>query len=116
MLRPAFAGGRYTLWPSGWRLRSSASADRSRPGIGGRLSSPPSGEVGCGTSCALDALCIGWNFLPVNPGPSRLSLVWWIRRACAGLLLPRPLGAIGGLSDFSPADFSSLRLCLVERI
>ena len=24
---------------------------------------------------------------------SRLSLVWWIRRACAGLLLPRPLGA-----------------------
>ena len=24
---------------------------------------------------------------------SRLSLAWWIRRACAGLLLPRPLGA-----------------------
>ena len=24
---------------------------------------------------------------------SRLSLSWWIRRACAGLLLPRPLGA-----------------------
>ena len=24
---------------------------------------------------------------------SRLSLAWWIRRACAGLLLPRPFGA-----------------------
>ena len=24
---------------------------------------------------------------------SRLSFAWWIRRACAGLLLPRPLGA-----------------------
>ena len=24
---------------------------------------------------------------------SRLSLAWWIRRACAGLLLPRPLSA-----------------------
>ena len=44
---------------------------------------------------------------------SRISLAWWIRRACADLLLPRP---VGGLSDFSPADFSSLRLCLVERI
>ena len=39
---------------------------------------------------------------------SRLSLAWWIRRACAGLLLPPPLGA--------PADFSSLRLCLVDRV
>ena len=55
-------------------------------------------------------------FFPVNPGSSRLSLAWWIRRACAGLLLPRPLSAVGGLSDFSPADFSSLRLCLIERI
>ena len=24
---------------------------------------------------------------------SRLSFAWWIQRACAGLLLPRPLGA-----------------------
>ena len=24
---------------------------------------------------------------------SRLSFAWWFRRACAGLLLPRPLGA-----------------------
>ena len=103
MFRPASAGGRYTLWPSGWRLRSSASADRSCPGMGGRLSSPPSGEAGCGTSRILDALCIGQNFFPVNPGSSSLSLVWWIQRACAGLLLPRPLGAVGGLSDFSPA-------------
>ena len=116
VFRPASAGGRYTLWPSGWRLRSSASADRSRPGMGGRLSSPPSGEAGGGTSCTLDAWCIGRNFFPVNPGSSRLSLVWWIRRACASVLLPRPLGAVGGLSDFSPADFSSLQLCLVERI
>ena len=116
MFRPASAGGRYTLWPLGWRLRSSASADRSRPGMGGRLSSPPLGEACSGTSGTLDAWCIGRNFFPVNPGSSRLSLVWWIRRACASLLLPRPLGADGGLSDFSPADFSSLWLCLVERI
>ena len=39
---PASAGGRSPLWPSGWRRRSSAAADRSRPGMGGRLSSPPS--------------------------------------------------------------------------
>ena len=32
-------------------------------------------------------------FFPVDPGSSRLSLVWWIRRAGASLLLPRPLGA-----------------------
>ena len=113
VFRPASACGRYTFWPSGWRLRSSASADWSRPGMGGRLSSPPSGEAGCGTSCTLDAMCFGRNFFSVNPGSSRLSLVWWIQRACAGLLLPRPLGAVGGLSDFSPADFFSLRLCLV---
>ena len=104
------------LWPSGWRLRSSASANQSRPGMGGRLFSPPPGEAGCGTSCTLDALCVGRNLFPVNPGSSRLSLVWWIQRAWAGLLLPRPLGAVGGLSNFSPADFSSLRLSLVERI
>ena len=59
---PTSAGGRYTLWLSGWRLRSSASADRSRPGMGGRLSSPPSGEAGFCTSCTLGALCIGRNF------------------------------------------------------
>ena len=51
---PASAGGRSPLWPSGWRLRSSTAADRSRPGMGGRLSSPPSGEAGCGNSCTLD--------------------------------------------------------------
>ena len=89
VFQPAFEGGHYTLW----RLRSSASAGRSRPGMGGRLSSPPSGEAGGGTSCTLDAWCIGQNFFPVNPGSSRLSLVWWIRRDCASLLLPNPLGA-----------------------
>ena len=40
----------------------------SRTGMGGRLSSPPSGEAGCGNSCTLDALCIGRNFFPVTPG------------------------------------------------
>ena len=30
-----------------------------------------------------------WSIL----ASSRLSLAWWIRQACAGLLLPRPLGA-----------------------
>ena len=45
-----------------------AAADRLRTGMGGRLSSPPSGEAGCGNSCTLDALCIGRNFFPVNPG------------------------------------------------
>ena len=68
MFRPASAGDRSPLWPSGWRLRSSAAADGSRTGMGGRLSSPPSGEAGCGNSCTLDALCIGWNFFPVTPG------------------------------------------------
>ena len=68
VFQPASAGGRSPLWPSGWRLRSSAAADRSLPGMGGRLSSPPLGEAGCGNSCTLDALCVGRNFFPVNPG------------------------------------------------
>ena len=98
VFRPASAGGRYTLWPSGWRLRSSASADRSRPGMGGRPSSPPSGEAGCGTSCTLDALCIGRNFFPVNPGSSRLSLVWWF----SGLVQVFSCLALSVLSEASP--------------
>ena len=68
VFRPASAGDRSPLWPSGWRLLSFATADWSRPGMGGRLSSPPSGEVGCGNSCPLDALCISRNFFPVTPG------------------------------------------------
>ena len=48
VFRPASAGGRSPLWPSDWQRRSSAAADRSRPGMGGRLSSLPSGEAGCG--------------------------------------------------------------------
>ena len=45
---------------------------------------------------------------------SRLSFAWWIRWACACCLaLSVP---VGSLSDFSPADFSLLRLCLVDRI
>ena len=39
-------------------------------------------------SCAL----AGISFRSILAS-SRLSLAWWIRRACAGLLLPRPLGA-----------------------
>ena len=38
--------------------------------------------------CALARISF-WSIL----ASSRLSLAWWIRRACAGLLLPRPLGA-----------------------
>ena len=68
VFRPASAGDRSPLWLSGWRLRSSAAADGSRTGMGGRLSSLPSGEAGCGNSCTLDALCIGRDFFPVNPG------------------------------------------------
>ena len=45
-----------------------ATADGSRTGMGGHLSSPPSGVAGCGNSCALEALCIDRNFFPVNPG------------------------------------------------
>ena len=66
--RPASAGDRSPLRPSSWRLRSSAAADGSHTGMGGRLSSSPSGEAGCGNFCALDALCIGRNFFPVSPG------------------------------------------------
>ena len=68
VFRPTFAGGRSPLWPLVWRRRSSAAADRSCPGMGGRLSSPLSGEEGCANSCILDALCISWNFFPINPG------------------------------------------------
>ena len=68
VFRPASVDDRSPLWPSGWRLRSSATADGSRTGMGGRLSSPPSGEASYGNSCALDALCISWNFFPVTPG------------------------------------------------
>ena len=38
--------------------------------------------------CALAGISF-WSIL----ASSRLSLAWWIRRACAGLPLPRPLGA-----------------------
>ena len=53
VFRPASAGDCSPLWPSGWRLRSSAAVDGSRTGMGGRLSSPPSGEAGCGNSYTL---------------------------------------------------------------
>ena len=67
MFRPASAGDRY-LWPSGWRLRSSAAAAGSRAGMDGRLSSPPSGVADGAVSCTLNALCIDRNLFPVNPG------------------------------------------------
>ena len=69
VFRPASAGDRSPLWPSGWRLRSSTAADGSHKGIGGLLSYPPSGEAGCGNSCTLDALCIGQNFLSGQSWP-----------------------------------------------
>ena len=47
-----------SLYPSGWRLRSSVAAVDSRAGIDGRLSSPPSGGADGSVSCTLDALCI----------------------------------------------------------
>ena len=117
-----------------WRhlsvFRPTAAGDRSlsglragdcgltRLGMGGRLSTPPSGVVGCGNSCTLDALCIDRNFLsgqswppllgfPLHGGFSGLVQIF----SCLALSVP-----VGGLSDFSPADFSSLRLCLVDRI
>ena len=45
--------------PSGWRLRSSAGAERYRSGFGGRLSPAPSGKADDDRSSALDALDIG---------------------------------------------------------
>ena len=66
MFRPASVGDR-SLWPSGWRLRSSAAAAGSRAGIDGRLSSPPSGVADSAVSYTLDALCIDRNLFPVNP-------------------------------------------------
>ena len=53
VFRLASAGGHSPLWPSGWRLRSSAAAEWSRPGMGGCLSPPPSGEAGRGNPCTL---------------------------------------------------------------
>ena len=93
VFRPAFVSDRSPLWPSGWRLRSSAAADGSLTGMGGCLSSPPLGEAGCATLTPLmPCASAGISFRSILAS-SRLSLAWWIRRACAGLLLPRPLGA-----------------------
>ena len=46
---------------------------------------------------------------------SSLSLAWWIQRTCAGLPLPRPLGACRRPLRLFTGDLS-LRLCLVDRI
>ena len=65
----------------------------------------------------LDALCIDRNLFRSILASSRLSLLWGFQWACAGLVLPRPLGACRSTLCLShPAVFSSLWLCLVERI
>ena len=63
-----FCGRPLSLWPSGWRLRSSAAAAGSRLGIDGRLSFPPSGVADGSVTYTLDALCIDRNLFPVNSG------------------------------------------------
>ena len=63
-----FCGCPLSLWPSGWRLRSSATVAGSRAGIDGRLSSSPSGVADGAISYTLDALCIDRNLFPVNSG------------------------------------------------
>ena len=113
VFRPASAGDRSPLWPSGGRLWSFAAADGSRTDVGGRLSSPRRAAAALVPLMPCASARISFRSILAS---SRLSLAWWIWRACADLLLPHPSVPVGGLSDFSPANFSSLRLCLVDRI
>ena len=58
--------------------------------------SPVFPSFGSGRRCrlsTLDALCTDRNLFPVNPGLFWTFLGVGFQRACAGLLLPRPLGA-----------------------
>ena len=105
------------LWPSGCRLRSSATAAGSRAGMDSHLSSPSFG------SGELRQLLYPWCLVH---WPEFISSQSWplldfhLRGGFGGLVqvfscltLSVPVGVV---SDFSPVDFSSLWLCLVERI
>ena len=107
MVRSASAGDHYL---SGLRA-----GDCGLP-LRGRLSSPPSGVADGAVSVPL-MLCAstGIYFRPILASSS-LSLVWDFSGfvqvfSCLALSVP-----IGVRSVFSPAGFSSLWLCLVERI
>ena len=111
-----FCGCPLSLWPSRWQLWSSAAAADSRTGMVGHLSSPPSGVADGAVSVPL-MLCAptGIYFRSILAS-SRLSLVWdfsGLVQAFSCLALSVPVGV---RSVFSPAGFSSLWLCLVERI
>ena len=88
-----FCGWSLSLWPSGWRLRSSTVAADSRSGMVGHLSSPPSGVADGAVSVPL-MLCastrIYFRSILVS---SRLSLVWDFSGLVQVVFLPRPLGA-----------------------
>ena len=92
-----------------------AAAD-SRTGMVGRLSSPPSGVADGDVSVPL-MLCASTGILFRSIlASSRLSLVWDVSGlvqvfSCLALSVP-----VGVRSICSPAGFSSLWLCLVERI
>ena len=93
VFRPASVGDRSPLWPLGWRPQSSAVADGSCTGMGGRLSSLlRERRVAATLVPMMPCASAGISFRPIL-ACSRLNLAWWIRRACAGLLLPRRLGA-----------------------
>ena len=105
MVWPASAGARY-LWPSGWRLRSSAAAADSRAGMVGCLSSPPLRVADGDVSVPL-MLCAstGISFRSILAS-SRLSFVWDFSGlvqvfSCLALSVP-----VGVRSVFSPAGFS----------
>ena len=97
-------------------LRSSAAAAVSRSGMVGRLSSSPSGVADGAVSVPL-MLCASTRiYFRSILASSRLSLGWDFSGlvqvfSCLALSVP-----VGVRSVFSPAGFSSLGLCLVERI
>ena len=111
-----FCGCLLSLWPSGWRLWSFAAAADSRSGMVGRLSSPPSGVADVAVSVPLMLCASTGIYFRSILASSRLSLMWDFSGlvqvfSCLAHSVP-----VGVRSVFSPAGFSSLWLCLVERI
>ena len=81
-----------------------------------RLSSPPSGVEDGDVSVPMMLCASTGTYFRSILASSRLSLLWVFSGlvqvlSCLALSVP-----VGVCSVFSPAGFSSLRLCLVERI
>ena len=75
--RPAPAGDRSpSSCPSGFELRSSAPAERSRLGLSGSLSPPPAGGADVDHSSAVDSLDFGWFSSSLSWPSRRISTSW----------------------------------------